>query len=336
MSMTLRIPLLAACLLLCIACSQQRDAGSAESASAPQDMAEASGVASAGAPAAAPPPPPPPPGATGRETAQSSDDTDLATSRAWTQADATRRFIRTATVRGRVDDVERAAGAIEDLAARHGGFTTRSTLEAQVQSVHRRHLGGTRAVELTVVQTHARLQVRVPSERAPAFLRALRPQLRFVDERSVEALDAQFELLRAQLAQSRARAAAAALAEAREDGGKLGAQVDAIAVRAQVQAEQHAALLAEREFEDRIAFATLDLALVESDRLRRAEVVDIDAALEREGPSYAQRLATALRGGWDGARATVVVLVALWPLWLAAGLALALWRAWRRRHHSPR
>lgn len=331
--MTLRIPLLAACLALCTACSQQQAEAPAGSASSQDVAAEAAGAPGDGTSTA--PPPPPSPRATGREAAQSSDDTDLAASRAWTQADGTRRFIRTAAVRGRVDDVERASGAIEDLAARHGGFTTRSTLDAQVQSVHRRRLGGTRAMELTVVRSHARVQVRVPSERAPAFLRALRPQLRFIDERSVEALDAQFELLRAQLAQSRARAAAAALADARADGGRLGAQVDAIAVRAQVQAEQDAALLAEREFEDRIAFATLDFALVEGDRLRRTEVVDIDAALDREGPPYLQQLADALRSGWDGTKALVVVLVAAWPLWLVAGLALFACRAWRGRARGP-
>lgn len=331
--MTLRIPLLAACLALCTACSQQQAEAPIGSASSQDVASEAAGAPGDGTSTA--PPPPPSPRATGREAAQSSDDTDLAASRAWTQADGTRRFIRTATVRGRVDDVERATGAIEALAAHHGGFTTRSTLDAQVQSVHRRRLGGTRAMELTVVRSQARVQVRVPSERAPAFLRALRPQLRFIDERSVEALDAQFELLRAQLAQSRARAAAAALADARADGGRLGAQVDAIAVRAQVQAEQDAALLAEREFEDRIAFATLDFALVEGDRLRRTEVVDIDAALGREGPPYLQQLADALRSGWDGTKALVVVLVAAWPLWLVAGLALFAWRARHGRARGP-
>ena len=66
-------------------------------------------------------------------------------------------------------------------------------------------------------------------------------------------------------------------------------------------------------------------------RLRRIEVLDVDAALNREGPPYAHQLGAALRGGWDGAKALVLVLVALWPLWLAAGLGWLAWRV-KRRH----
>jgi len=248
-----------------------------------------------------------------------------------TQATDGRRFIRTANVAFSVRDVYRSALAIEDLVARHGGFVERNDIRTEVNDT-RTHAGrdGMR-VELTSYTLQGTLTVRVPGERTQQFLRALADQIEFLDTRSFEATDAQFDLLRQQLAFARHQDAQQALAQAASAPGKTGEKTDAIAVRADAQAQRDEATVARAELEDRIAFARIGLALHQPPQLRRTERPDLEVAMRREGPGFFARVGHALTEGARFALDLIVGLVWLWPLWLALALAFTGVRAWRRR-----
>ncbi|GAB6196457.1 DUF4349 domain-containing protein [Lysobacter xanthus] len=246
-----------------------------------------------------------------------------------TQDAGTRRFIRTAQVDGHVRDVQRAATHIEDFAARFGGFVTLNALSTSTGRVERRSLGDGRLVELSTYVVEGRLQVRVPSDRAQAFLRAIAPELDFLDRRHFEAVDAQFDLLRRELARLRHDRAQAALGAV--SGGKAADQADIIDRRAQQQAERDEAAVEQRGFEDRVEFATLDLTLRQPERVRRAERPDVEAILRNERPGLGTRLGHAIADGGRAMLDVLVALVALWPLLLVTALAALALRAWRRR-----
>ena len=247
------------------------------------------------------------------------------------QLDPRRRFIRTGAAEFRVEDVYRTSNAIEALAARHGGFTTRNDVQAELQATQYRSLGGGRRVELATFVTRGAVQVRVPSERASPFLRELLGQMQFLDARTFAATDAQFELLRQQLAQARAQQAQSALGAAAQAGGRLVDRVDAITAQTDAKSARDEATLQQLTFEDRVAFATLDLALYQTPRLRRTEMQDIATAIDAEGPPFWTRVGQSLHAGWNGLQAAVVGALALWPLWIGVGIAWLLAHAWRRR-----
>jgi hypothetical protein len=248
-----------------------------------------------------------------------------------TQDGGARRFIRSAQVDGQVQDVQRAITRIEDAAARFGGFTTRNDLSTATGRVERRPIGDGRLVELSTYVVTGELQVRVPSDRAQMFLRAIAPELEFLDRRHYEAVDAQFELLRRMLARSRADQAQAALGDVASSGGKPGERAQVIDARAQQQAARDEATIEQRTFEDRVEFATLDLTLRQPERVRRAERPDVDAILRHEGPGFASRLGDAIAQGWRGLLGFLIGLVALWPMWLVVALAWVATRVWRAR-----
>jgi hypothetical protein len=248
-----------------------------------------------------------------------------------TQDGGARRFIRSAQVDGQVQDVQRAITRIEDAAARFGGFTTRNDLSTATGRVERRPIGDGRLVELSTYVVTGELQVRLPSDRAQMFLRAIAPELEFLDRRHYEAVDAQFELLRRMLARSRADQAQAALGDVASSGGKPGERAQVIDARAQQQAARDEATIEQRTFEDRVEFATLDLTLRQPERVRRAERPDVDAILRHEGPGFASRLGDAIAQGWRGLLGFLIGLVALWPMWLVVALAWLATRAWRAR-----
>ena len=259
---------------------------------------------------------------------------DVATqlqSAATTQEDGERKFIRTATVEFQVREVYRAALAIEDLAAQHGGFVVRNNIRSEVDDVETRASGTGNLVELTTYTVHGALQVRVPSARTQLFLRGLASQVEFLENRDYQAIDAQLELLRQQLAYARHQDAQRSLGQVAQERGKLGAKADAIAARTDAQGQRDEALIARKTFEDRVAFATIDLSLHQSPQVRRAERADVEAIVRRGGPGFFARLGHALSTGWYGLLEVVIALSRLWALWLVLGAAVWGARAWRRR-----
>lgn len=258
-------------------------------------------------------------------------DADAMGSAAMTQNVGTRRFIRTAQVDAQVPDVQRAAVRIADLAASQGGFVTRDDVSTSIDRVESRPLGDGRRVELSTYTMHGDLEVRVRSDRAQTFLRSVAGELEFLDRRHYEAVDAQFELLRRELARRRHEQAQLAIGSVAMSGGKPAERTDAIEQREEEQSQRDDALVEQRTYEDRVEYATLDFALSQPQQVRRAERPDVDAILRIERPHLMSRLGTALA---DGGRCVVdlfVTCVAAWPLWLLlAAVALGV-RAWRRR-----
>lgn len=252
-------------------------------------------------------------------------------SSATSYSDAQRRFIRTAQAEFSVKDVYESALAIEDEVAAQGGFVVKNEITAQTQSTQRRPMGDGKLLELAEYTVRGNLVVRVPSEHAQAFLRAIVDQMQFLDHRNFDAFDAQFDLLRQQLAYERSQQAQQELGQAAQQGGKLDQKVDAIQARGMARAGRDDALVAQKEFEDRIAFATLRLALYQAPQIRRTELVDVDAVFERNSPGFLTRLGGSLRVGWYGVLDVFLALAKLWPLWLLLTIAGVAWRRFRKK-----
>ena len=252
-------------------------------------------------------------------------------SSAATYSDAQRKFIRTAQARFRVKDVYQSALAIEDAVAAQGGFVVKNDISTQIDDIRRRSLGNGQLVELAEYSVRGDLTVRVPSDKAQVFLRSIIGQMEFLDGRSFAAADAQFALLREQLAYQRNQEAQQELGEANEEGGKLGQKAAVISARTDARSGRDEALIAQKEFEDRVAFATLDLSLYQLPKLRRTEMADMEAAVRDNSPGFFTRLGKSLSVGWYGVLEFCLQLVKLWPLWVVLLLAVVAVRRLRRR-----
>jgi hypothetical protein len=330
----LRITLCTALLTLLIACSKQEHAteasmGSAAPAPAAAPAMEMEGVATDAAKASV--------GGSLREDA-SADAPSAApptqaqlTSSAATYTDAQRKFIRTAQANFRVKDVYQSALAIEDAVAAQGGFVVRNEIAADVQEVQRRPKGDGKLIELAEYTVRGNLSVRVPSDKAQAFLRSIVNQMEFLDRRNFDAADAQFAMLRQQLAYQRNQEAQQELGQATQQGGKLGQKVESIAARGDAKSGRDEALVAQKEFEDRVAFATIDLSLYQLSKIRQTELTDVEAVFEANSPGFFPRLGSSLRIGWYGVLEVFIQLITLWPLWILIAFGVWAYRRWRRK-----
>ncbi|MDM5179525.1 DUF4349 domain-containing protein [Massilia sp. DJPM01] len=318
----------------------------ADTATAPAPAAAAAAGAGAAAPAAAPaPPPPPPPEARIAERRGENEKSGAAEAKPLTTAspaqqmaagtsavtDGERKFIRTAGAHFRVKDVYVAALGIEDTVASHGGFVVKNAIRTESMSTQRHPAGEGKLIELNEYTVHGHLIVRVPSTKTQEFLRAIAGHVVFLDERTYAAHDAQFDLLRQQLQAMREQETQRELGDAVRDGGKLGQKTDAITVRNDVKAARDAALLAKKEFEDRVAFSTIDLTLIQPSRVLESERVDVSSVYRQFRPGFASQLREQLRGGWESTLGFFLALAGLWPLLLIAAAGSLVLRRFLRR-----
>jgi hypothetical protein len=252
-------------------------------------------------------------------------------SSAATYTDAQRKFIRTAQAEFRVDDVYRSALAIEDVVAAQGGFVVRNDISAQTLNTQRRPMGDGKLLELAEYTVRGRLTVRVPSANTQAFLRAIVGQMAFLDRRNFEAMDAQFQLLRQQLAYQRSQQAQQDLGQAAQQDGRIDRKADVIQARGDAKSARDEALIAQKEFEDRIAFSTIDLSLYQASKIRKTELTDVEAVFQQASPGFFARLGNSLRVGWYGVLDAVIELVKPWPLWLLVAVGAVAYRRFRKR-----
>lgn len=256
-------------------------------------------------------------------------------SSAATYTDSERKFIRTAKAQFRVKDVYVSALGIEDIVAAHGGFVVKNDISTESLSSRSHPVGDGKMLELNEYRVQGELTVRVPSAKTQEFLRAIVGHVVFLDSRNFAARDAQFDLLRQQLEQIRNQETQSDLGQAVQDGGKLVQKTDAISARNEVKAARDAALLAKKEFEDQVAFSTIELKLYQPSKVLQSERADVSSLYRQARPGFFSRLGEQLRGGWDGMLEFFLVLARIWPTLVFFGVIGALvWRVRRRRQRK--
>ncbi len=322
-----RLHALVSCLFLALlaACAQQSNGSASEAAfdtAAPQTAAAAQETVVDAAPQNA--------------SVNAAPDASQLTSATHLQTDPARRFVRTAQIRFRVEDVYRSALAIEDLVASQGGFVVANAIRSEIRDTRLHPSGKDTMTELTEYATVGDLTVRVPSAHTQAFLRALVDQMQFLDSRDFRAQDVQFDLLRQQLAYLRGQELGETLGQAVQSEDRLDRKADVLNARAQALAVRDEARVAQQEVEDRVAFATITLSLYQSPQIQRSERVNPNAVFAQLQPGFFSRLGAALGAGWRGLLDVAVALAALWPLWLVIVVLAVGWRAWRVRRRAVR
>lgn len=263
-------------------------------------------------------------------------DAGQVSSSAATFDDGQRKFIRTAQAQFRVKDVYSSALAIEDVAAQQGGFIVNNNISAQTMRVQRRPAGDGKLIELVEYTVRGTLSVRVPSDKTQDFLRAIASQMEFLDQRSFDAADAQFQMLRQQLAYQREQQAQMELGQAMQSGDRLDRKSEVIAARTGAKLQRDEALIQQKEFEDKVDYSTITLTLYQLSKIRQTEMVDVEAVFQKHSPGFFTRLFDALRVGWYGVLDMFIGLMNVWPLWLVMGLGLYGLRRWAVSRRKPR
>lgn len=256
-----------------------------------------------------------------KESITTATKTEQVSSSTTSYTDSQRKFIRTANANFAVKDVYQSANAIEDAVSAHGGFVTQNDIEAHPVKNEHYAKGDGKIINISEYELKGTLTVRIPSERTQEFLRAIASQIEFLDSRTFAAHDAQFEILKQQLDATRLNQTQNEQGQLTQEKGNIEQKSNVIDARSETKSQRDDARIAQKQFDDKVAFSTITLAIYQPNVVKKSESDDLDSIVLDNRPSFFKRLGQSFAIGWYAVLEIVVQLMKIWPLWLAGLLA---------------
>lgn len=246
--------------------------------------------------------------------------------------DTSRKFIRTAEMKFRAENVYRSTYAIEDIAEKHKGFVTLSDLRSTVTRTERTPVSADSLLETTHYSVENRISMRVPNYSLDSTLREIASQVEFLDYRVIKAEDVSLQLMVNKWREKRAGKHYDRLKSAIDNRGKK--------LRETVEAEE--ALAGKEEtadymrmdnlsMVDQVNYSTINLVVYQRETIRH-ELLPNPKDIRIYEPGFFSNVGASLRDGWNFLESFVLFLLKLWPL---VPIALVLWIVLRRHYKKP-
>ncbi len=240
--------------------------------------------------------------------------------------DPSRKIIRTADLRCRVNDVFTATTHIEHLTHAAGGSIADSRMENSSDDTRFIPYGGDSLRRIESYTTTAHLSLRIPVQELDSVLADIAGSASFINSRNLHLDDATLRYLANKL-KGEALAANDAALRARALARK-----SAEAIRSGSYTDEHANTSIDRRIEnmqldENAAYATLTVDLYQPQRLTQSMVPNVEALMK---PGISQQIAIAGAGGWRMLQAIFIGLLSVWPLFLLLVAGIFFYRRLRR------
>jgi hypothetical protein len=228
-----------------------------------------------------------------------------------------RQLVLTASARFGVKNTYQSTLAIEDAVVASDGFVVSNQIASSVQRQSSQPTDDGQLLRIAQVSITGHLLVRVPSHKAQAFLREIASQIEVLDQRTMQARDVQFDMLRSQLEAARNQDAQTDLGSLTQQRGTVGDKTMALEARNAAKASRDEARLAQAQLADQVAFSTIALDLYQPLQLRQTVEADFDKASFAQRPGFISSVGQAVASGWHGLLKCLLWMALLWPLWIA-------------------
>lgn len=245
--------------------------------------------------------------------------------------DSTHKFIRTAEMKFRAQNVYTSTFVIEDIIEKHRGFVTLSDLRSTVSYTDRKRVSEDSILESTYFVVENKMSMRVPNVSLDSALREIATQIQFLDYRIIRAEDVSLRLMANKWRQKRAEKHHERLEKAIDTRAKKLREIteaeQALAEKeelADYQRQENSSLL------DQVNYSTISLLVYQRQAVKN-ELLPDDKDVRAYEPGLLRKIGASVRAGWQVLEGFVLFLVKLWPLLLFAVLAWILLRRYVRR-----
>jgi hypothetical protein len=231
--------------------------------------------------------------------------------------DSLRKFIRTAEIRGEVNDVVSSTTTIENIAAQQGGFVISSNLR---NNHHKNVKPISRDSALEIISTNLQsdLVIRVPFRLLDSTLRAIARQIKLFDYRKINAHDVTLDEIEQELIRVSSANLSEQIAVIGTQAGNTTTRIEAADRAAQAKNAEQAAWLKNKRTEDQVQFSTITIAIYENQRTKTTKIANNE--MIAQDSSFGYELASAFRAGWQGLGNVFIALMHLWPLYMVVGI----------------
>jgi len=237
-----------------------------------------------------------------------------------------RKFIRTADIKFKVDDVPKSTDAIENITRKFGGFVTYTNLQSHITEKKATKVSLDSTLETTRYNIENNITIRVPNTQLDTVVKAIAKQIDFLDSRVIKADDVSLLLLSNRLAQNRSVEKESRVAIAIDTKGKkLNTIIDAEDKLAATKEQNDTKKMESLALQDQVAFSTLTLQIYQPETYKQTLVATVKTADEYR-PHIGLQLWDALKTGWFILESMLAFVVQLWSVLLLLVLAIYVYR----------
>jgi Domain of unknown function (DUF4349) len=230
-----------------------------------------------------------------------------------------RKIIRTADLRFKVNNTEKATYNVENITKRFNGFVTETQLNSRIAEQTQTPISTDSVMEITKYEIGNTMTLRVKNSHLDTVLAEITRIYAFLDHRHVKANDVTVEyMMDALKAKIREQSARRIQLASDEKGKKLSDIVNA----EQTTVDMNDAAIEKEGSNMRKDFdteySTITLAMYQDVVIQ--SVVKVNPSVFAHSPSIWYRLSDSFRSGWAFVLDLMVGLVAVWPLFGFMGL----------------
>jgi hypothetical protein len=255
----------------------------------------------------------------------------LSSSAATYRGDTNRRFIKTADLKFKVDNVITRTYEIEDLTARFGGFITHTHLDSRIDGTTIIPVSADSSLETVYYTVTNSITLRVPERKLDSILRAFTPMVEYLDHRTIDVRDVYIEMLMNELTQKRVRNQQQRIQNNVDhkgtDLGDMNESEDMIFNR---QAQADEAKINNLILKDQMELSTVTLLIYQRQAIKR-EMVSNNKNIEAYEPGFGYKLKRSFKNGWKGFQSIIIFFAQLWILLPLALLGYIIYRVIRRK-----
>lgn len=224
-----------------------------------------------------------------------------------------RKFVRTADVKFKVQNVAKSTYAIEDATTKFGGFVTYTNLQSNIHSEDRTKVSQDSTLVTTKYKVDNNITIRVPNTKMDTVIKTIAKQIHFLDYRIIKADDVSLQMLSNELAQKRSNSSEKRLENAIDSKGKKLNQVVKAEETLEAKKEQNdASKLQNLSLQDQVNFSTLTLNIYQDESIKQ-EMVANEKSINAYRPNIGLQIWDSVKTGWFMLENIISFVVVLWP-----------------------
>ena len=245
--------------------------------------------------------------------------------------DSLQKFVRTAELKFKVDNVIESTYNIESIAKQQGGFVTFTNLTSEQINFNTVAVSADSSLETTYITITNLMTIRIPNIKLDTTLKEIAKNVQFLDYRIIKAQDIALNLLENQRKATRSATNANRLQKAIDNKGKkLGEITVAENALLHKQLQEDNAEIANLALNDQVEFSTINLSIYQRQTIHR-ELVLNEQNIAAYEPGFGAKVLDAFRYGWDILASFIVTCVKLWGWILFFTMAYLIFKLYKRK-----
>ena len=240
--------------------------------------------------------------------------------------DSTRKFVRSAELKFKVNSVIKSTYDIEDITNHQGGFVTYTNLTSNINNVTTTPISEDSSLETTSYVVTNTITLRVPNTKLDTTLKEIARNIEYLDYRIIKAEDVALKILSNNLTQKRGEKNTERLINAIDNKGrKLNETTAAEEVLVNKQEQADNAKISNLTLKDQINLSTVNISIYQRQTIKR-ELISNDKNITAYEPGFGSKVLESLKYGWEMVEGFIIFLAKIWGLFLFALVVYLLYR----------